>query len=130
MGGDANDDWLLKPDSDCITIGTQDMLLSRALNRELCHEPVSVAGGVRSAEFDVLWVFDEVQLMGVRARYIPANAGFQRTTRFVRTSPLRMDVRNSQEDWLSTVDHPAPAAGRVLRLSQSDTMANLVCTSA
>ena len=65
MGGDANDDWLLKPDSDCITIGTQDMLLSRALNRGYAMSRFRwpVAFGLLNS--DVLWVFDEVQLMGV-----------------------------------------------------------------
>src|ERR1051325_2110951 len=33
MGGDVSDAWDMSPESECILIGTQDMLLSRALNR-------------------------------------------------------------------------------------------------
>lgn len=33
MGGEADDDWDLYPEREAVLIGTQDMLLSRALNR-------------------------------------------------------------------------------------------------
>ncbi|MCA1633128.1 MAG: DEAD/DEAH box helicase [Acidobacteria bacterium] len=33
MGGDVKDEWDTQPERECILIGTQDMLLSRALNR-------------------------------------------------------------------------------------------------
>lgn len=66
MGGvDAGGDWPLYPEECAVLIGTQDMLLSRALNRGYA------AGRARwPAEFgllnhDVLWVLDEVQLMDV-----------------------------------------------------------------
>ena len=64
MGGEDRTDWVLWPARDAILIGTQDMLLSRALNRGYA------AGRARwPMEFgllnnDCLWVFDEVQLMG------------------------------------------------------------------
>ena len=63
LGGEDRTDWALWPDRDAILIGTQDMLLSRALNRGY------TAGRARwPLEFgllnnDCLWVFDEVQLM-------------------------------------------------------------------
>ena len=66
MGGEptAENDWRLQVHQDAIIVGTQDMLLSRALNRGF--------GSSRflwPVEFGVLntgchWVFDEVQLMG------------------------------------------------------------------
>ena len=60
----AENDWRLQVHQDAIIVGTQDMLLSRALNRGF--------GSSRflwPVEFGVLntgchWVFDEVQLMG------------------------------------------------------------------
>jgi CRISPR-associated endonuclease/helicase Cas3 len=64
MGGEVDRDWAIYPEHDAILIGTQDMLLSRALNRGYA------AGRARwPMEFgllsnDCLWVFDEVQLMG------------------------------------------------------------------
>lgn len=66
MGGEERTelaDWVMHPERDMILIGTQDMLLSRALNRGYA------AGRARwPMEFgllnsDCLWVFDEVQLM-------------------------------------------------------------------
>ncbi len=66
MGGEEREelsDWALWPARDAILIGTQDMLLSRALNRGYA------AGRARwPMEFgllnnDCFWVFDEVQLM-------------------------------------------------------------------
>ncbi|MGE5487816.1 MAG: DEAD/DEAH box helicase [bacterium] len=63
MGGEESTDWALWPERDAILIGTQDMLLSRALNRGYA------AGRARwPLEFgllnnDCFWVFDEVQLM-------------------------------------------------------------------
>lgn len=64
MGGAVARDWAMYPEADVILIGTQDMLLSRALNRGYA------AGRARwPVEFgllnnDCLWVLDEVQLMG------------------------------------------------------------------
>jgi CRISPR-associated endonuclease/helicase Cas3 len=63
LGGEQRTDWALWPERDAILIGTQDMLLSRALNRGYA------AGRARwPLEFgllnnDCLWVFDEIQLM-------------------------------------------------------------------
>ncbi len=64
LGGEFDRDWVLYPEANAILIGTQDMLLSRALNRGYA------AGRARwPLEFgllnnDCMWVFDEVQLMG------------------------------------------------------------------
>ncbi|MBI4867849.1 MAG: DEAD/DEAH box helicase [Candidatus Wallbacteria bacterium] len=66
MGGaDSAGDWHLHPEDCAVLIGTQDMLLSRALNRGYA------AGRARwPLEFgllshDTLWVVDEAQLMDV-----------------------------------------------------------------
>jgi CRISPR-associated endonuclease/helicase Cas3 len=63
LGGEEKSDWALWPEHDAILVGTQDMILSRALNRGYS------AGRARwPLEFgflnnDCLWVFDEIQLM-------------------------------------------------------------------
>lgn len=64
MGGEDIEDWRSELDRDAILIGTQDLLLSRALNRGY-----AARRGQWAVEFglllnDALWVFDEVQLMG------------------------------------------------------------------
>ena len=65
MGGDEDASWFVHPERPAILVGTQDMLLSRALNRGYA------AGRSRwPVEFgllnqDCLWVMDEAQLMEV-----------------------------------------------------------------
>jgi CRISPR-associated endonuclease/helicase Cas3 len=65
MGGEAPDDWEEAPEAEAILVGTQDMLLSRALcrgyamNRYRWPVPFGLLGN------DCFWVLDETQLMGV-----------------------------------------------------------------
>ena len=64
MGGAETDLWFLRPEQSAILIGTQDMLLSRALNRGYAasrfHWPIDFG----LLNNDCLWVFDEPQLIG------------------------------------------------------------------
>jgi CRISPR-associated endonuclease/helicase Cas3 len=64
MGGVEAEEWFLYPERPAILIGTQDMLLSRALNRGYAasrfHWPIDFG----LLNNDCLWVFDEPQLMG------------------------------------------------------------------
>jgi CRISPR-associated endonuclease/helicase Cas3 len=65
MGGMSPSDWHLDPDQDCVLIGTQDMLLSRALNRGYGAPRGRWPMEYGLLNVDCLWVMDEVQLMGV-----------------------------------------------------------------
>ncbi len=65
MGGAYDGEWALSPERPAVLVGTQDMLLSRALNRGY-----GAARGRWPMDFgllhhDTLWVLDEVQLMDV-----------------------------------------------------------------
>lgn len=64
MGGEADDDWTLYPERDAILVGTQDMLLSRALNRGYAMSRYRWPIDFGLLNNDCLWVLDEVQLMG------------------------------------------------------------------
>jgi CRISPR-associated endonuclease/helicase Cas3 len=64
MGGEDEDDWDIHPERDAIIIGTQDMLLSRALNRGYAASRSRWPMQFGLLNNDCLWVFDEVQLMG------------------------------------------------------------------
>jgi len=64
MGGEERTDWALWPERDAILIGTQDMLLSRALNRGYATGRARWPIEFGLLNNDCLWVFDEVQLMG------------------------------------------------------------------
>lgn len=63
MGGEPRRDWDLFPERDAILIGTQDMLLSRALNRGYGIGRFRWPMHYGLLNTDSLWVFDEVQLM-------------------------------------------------------------------
>ena len=64
MGGEERTDWVLWPEKDAVLIGTQDMLLSRALNRGYASRRPRWPIEFGLLNSDCLWVFDEVQLMG------------------------------------------------------------------
>jgi CRISPR-associated endonuclease/helicase Cas3 len=64
MGGEERTDWALWPERDAILVGTQDMLLSRALNRGYAARQSRWPREFGLLNNDCLWVFDEVQLMG------------------------------------------------------------------
>lgn len=68
MGGEENDparrEWDIHPEKPAILIGTQDMLLSRALNRGYGMSRARWPMHFGLLNNDALWVMDETQLMG------------------------------------------------------------------
>lgn len=68
MGGEQNDtarrEWDIHPERPVILIGTQDMLLSRALNRGYGMARARWPMHFGLLNNDALWVIDETQLMG------------------------------------------------------------------
>lgn len=72
MGGEELDpeerEWDIHPEKDAILIGTQDMLLSRALNRGYGSSRARWPMHFGLLNNDCLWVLDETQLMGVGVR--------------------------------------------------------------
>lgn len=68
MGGEEAGEWDLHPEADAILIGTQDMLLSRALNRGYGAARARWPMHFGLLNNDCLWVLDETQLMGVGVR--------------------------------------------------------------
>ena len=65
MGGEDGGEWFLKPENPAVIIGTQDMLLSRALNRGYASARARWPMEFGLLNQDALWVMDEVQLMDV-----------------------------------------------------------------
>ena len=64
MGGEGAGDWDIHPEKPVILIGTQDMLLSRALNRGYGMSRYRWPMHFGLLNNDALWVMDETQLMG------------------------------------------------------------------
>jgi CRISPR-associated endonuclease/helicase Cas3 len=65
LGGMSPADWHLDPEGESILIGTQDMLLSRALNRGYGSGRARWPMEYGLLNVDCLWVMDEIQLMDV-----------------------------------------------------------------
>ncbi|MBX7120712.1 MAG: Fic family protein [Opitutaceae bacterium] len=64
MGGSDPGAWDIFPEADAILIGTQDMLLSRALNRGYGMKRARWPMQFGLLNNDCLWIMDETQLMG------------------------------------------------------------------
>ncbi len=64
MGGEDAGEWDIHPEENAILIGTQDMLLSRALNRGYGMSRYRWPMHFGLLNNDCLWVMDETQLMG------------------------------------------------------------------
>lgn len=98
--------WTDFPEEEAVLIGTQDMLLSRALMRG--YGMIRYQWPVHFAllHTDALWVFDEVQLMGAA---LPATAqleAFRRDERIAPYLPARSLWMSATQrpEWLDTVD--------------------------
>jgi CRISPR-associated endonuclease/helicase Cas3 len=77
MGGEDSGDWDIHPEKEAILIGTQDMLLSRALNRGYGSSRARWPMHFGLLNNDCLWVLDETQLMGVGVRTSAQLEGFR-----------------------------------------------------
>ncbi len=63
MGGSVDKDYIMHPEENMIVVGTQDMLLSRALNRGYAASPYQWPRDFGLLNNDCLWIMDEIQLM-------------------------------------------------------------------
>ncbi len=64
MGGAIEDTWVRQPDKAWVLVGTQDQLLSRALNRGYAVSRFEWPVHFGLLNNDCRWIVDEVQLMG------------------------------------------------------------------
>ncbi|MGH7708994.1 MAG: type I-G CRISPR-associated helicase/endonuclease Cas3g [Vulcanimicrobiaceae bacterium] len=105
MGGDVGDEWFKSPDAPSIVIGTQDMLLSRALNRGYAMSRFQWPMDFGAINNDALWVIDEVQLHGIGAVTAAQLQGLREKLGTV--GPVRTVFMSATLDasWLDTVDH-------------------------
>ncbi len=125
MGGVDSRDWMDRPERPSVLVGTQDMLLSRALMRGYASSRALWPMEFGLLHEDAQWVFDEVQLMGAaRAttaqleafRQAEANRAPANGTRPGRVSRSLWISATLQPQWLATVDHPAPPPESVVRV--------------
>lgn len=124
MGGEDKKkmgEWDLYPENDAILIGTQDMLLSRALNRGYGMSRYRWPTHFGLLNNDCLWVLDEVQLMG---RGLTTTAQLEAFRRQMGTSGNAKTIWMSatlEPEWLRTADYePNMDSGNIFALGAKD----------
>lgn len=121
MGGDVDNDWESEPEGEYIIIGTQDMLLSRALNRGYAMSRYKWPVHFGLLNNDCLWVFDEVQLMANGLATSTQLAAFRKRFGSVNQAHSLWMSATLKSDWLKSVDFSAAVdALGVLTLSDAD----------
>lgn len=120
MGGHVDEAWWLEPEREAILVGTVDMLVSRALNRgyALSRYRWPVDFGLLNS--DVLWVFDEVQLLGVSLYTGLQLQGLRRLLGTYGPTHTLWCSATVDRATLQTVDHPAPQPDDILTLGPED----------
>ena len=125
MGGVDSDGWIETPERPAVIVGTQDMLLSRALMRGYASSRAVWPMEFALLHEDAQWVFDEVQLMGAgRAtsaqleafRQADADRAQREDRPAGRPSRSLWISATLEPKWLATVDHPAPPSTLVVRV--------------
>jgi CRISPR-associated endonuclease/helicase Cas3 len=120
MGGVETEEWFLHPEKPAVLIGTQDMLLSRALNRGYAasrfHWPIDFG----LLNNDCLWIFDEPQLMGSGVSTSAQLAGLRKALQTFGACPSVWMSATLEPCWLDTIDFRGKFPGRPLELDERD----------
>ncbi|CAN5772076.1 hypothetical protein BH09MYX1_BH09MYX1_36700 [soil metagenome] len=109
LGGRHESTWLERPDAPTIIVGTQDMLLSRALARGYGSSRGLWPMEMGTIHNDALWIFDEVQLMDVGLATSTQLHAFRTDDAASARGPLRRSFSwwmsaTLQPRWLESVD--------------------------
>ncbi|HDR68030.1 MAG TPA: CRISPR-associated helicase Cas3' [Bacteroidaceae bacterium] len=123
MGGEDKQNWDLYPERDAIIIGTQDMLLSRALNRGYGMSRYRWPTHFGLLNNDCLWVMDEIQLMGKGLSTTIQLQAFRNNIGTIDALPAQSVWMSAtlNKDWLRTVDFdPQRDIDTILELEQED----------
>lgn len=121
-GGDISKKWENSPEREQIIIGTQDLLLSRALNRGYATSRYKWAMPFGLLNNDCLWVIDEVQLLGSGLATTLQLQSFRRILdTFGKARTIWMSA-TMETDWLRTADFSIEldAPGKPLDLNEKD----------
>jgi len=128
MGGEEpakkKREWDIHPERPAILIGTQDMLLSRALNRGYGMSRYRWPMHFGLLNNDCLWVMDETQLMGVGVETSAQLDGFRHDGKMptfgVCPTWWMSATLDETETRLATVDHKSAAGWPIEKLSAAE----------
>lgn len=122
LGGHTDRDWALAPERPAILVGTQDMLLSRALCRGYSANRAWWPIDFGLLNNDALWVLDEIQLMDVGLATSAQLAAFRAADRSRLPSgrPFACWWMSAtlQPAWLETIDFRGEAAELAQRIDE------------
>ncbi|HLV02893.1 MAG TPA: DEAD/DEAH box helicase, partial [Acidobacteriota bacterium] len=107
MGGESElraAHWAHHPEEDVVLVGTQDMLLSRALMRGYGMSRYQWPIHFALLHNDALWVFDEVQLMGAALYTSTQLEGLRRKVETALPTRSLWVSATLRPEWLGTVD--------------------------
>ncbi|MGE5647965.1 MAG: CRISPR-associated helicase Cas3' [Acidobacteriota bacterium] len=116
MGGSRDNDSTLRPDEPAILVATQDIAVSRALNRGYARSPFRWPVDFALLNNDVQWVFDEVQLLGDALATSAQLAAFRESFSSFGEVPCVWMSATFDRTWLDTVDFK----GRPVRMVALD----------
>lgn len=119
MGGGVDEGWDLMPEQESIIIGTQDMLLSRALHRGYAMSRFRWPVHFALLNNDCLWVMDEVQLMGVGLQTSAQLDAFRRSLGTFGPHQTVWMSATCEPQWLGTIDRRG-AEVSILKLGDRD----------
>lgn len=119
MGGSRDDDFEKYPTRECVIVGTQDMLISGALNRAYGQNPYRWPITFGMLNNDCMWVMDEIQLMeNALPTSVQLDAFRQSFGTFGSCRTIWMSATIDPK-WLRTVDSP-PEHGPQCHLTDRD----------
>lgn len=120
-GGEVDNDIDRFPERDMIIVGTQDMLLSRALNRGYAMSKYRWPTHFAILNNDCLWVMDEVQLMGPGLQTSAQLEAFRSSMGTIGIHHTIWMSATMDNKGISTVDHPLePLESISLNLGEED----------
>ena len=132
MGGADSGHWHLYPEECAVLIGTQDMLLSRAMNRGYGSPRARWPMEFGLLNHDALWVMDEVQLMDVGLATSAQLQAFRdddaAASRFKRPCHTWWMSATLQQDWLNNSPDTEKMTGDLpstLRISEMGRIGHL-----
>ena len=120
MGGEIDEDWEFDPDKPTIFVGTQDMLLSRALNRGYAMSRYRWPVHFGLLNNDCLWVCDEVQLMGNGLGTTAQLQAFRQKWGTYGPAATWWMSATADRDWLKTVDYQDAPLIELIELRTAD----------
>ena len=123
MGGEDDlKSWAEWPEEEMVLIGTQDMLLSRALMRGYGMSRYQWPVHFAWLHNDAMWVFDEVQLMGPGLVTSAQLRAFRRDLGSASNSRSLWVSATLKPEWLKTVDFDPASLNPPLQLNEEEKM--------